>query len=149
MGRPIYIDSDLLNSHAFRKLTKSALVVLLDFFGKRKVMKQKGKRRTDPGAWITINNGQLVYTYREAGKKGMATGVFRDAIDELVERGFTDIARPGSGYGRQVTLYGLSERWRNYGTDKFIIVHRQKDTRQGRGFSCGNKAWAGKGEGDE
>lgn len=112
-------------------------------------MKQKGRHRKDPEAWITINNGELVYTYREAEKKGMSRCVFRDAIDDLVEKGFMDIARQGCGYGRQETLYGFSDRWRDYGSDKFVTKQRQKDTRQGRGFSRGNKVWIRKGQGDK
>ena len=35
-----------------------------------------------------------------------------------------------------MSKYAISERWRDYGSDKFAKKRRPKDTRQGIGFSA-------------
>ena len=58
-------------------------------------------------------------------------------LDTLIAKGFIDVAWSGSGGKKgDKSLYGISERWRDWGTDKFIKASRPKDTRKGRGFAA-------------
>ena len=121
----ICIDRDMIYSSAFFSLSRRALQVLFVFLGKRQMGKMSiGKRKE---VWKCINNGEIVFTYREAKEKyGITYGAFSRAIDDLVEKVFLDIARQGIGWARVSTLYFLSERWRNYGTAEFVGGQRVK-----------------------
>jgi hypothetical protein len=59
----LWTDKALIESEAFRSLTKTAILVLVDFHGMKRV-KGKGSR------WTLLNNDELVYTYREAERRG-------------------------------------------------------------------------------
>ncbi len=97
----------------------------------------KRSKRSDD--WIIKNNGEIVYPYSEAEKKGIGRREFRNAIDELLEKGFLDITHQGSG-GRSgdMTKYCIDVRWKDYGTPSFRSAKnpRAKDTRKGRGWSA-------------
>ena len=64
------------------------------------------------------NKNNLSFTYSEA-KRLMRAHRFKKSIDMLVEFGFIDIVRSG-GVWKKCNIYGLSERWRWYGTDSFV-----------------------------
>jgi len=125
----IVVERQLLESAAFRGLSGTAKTVLFDFRMKCKIGGPKKQR-------VIINNGELEYTYSEAEKKGIKRPAFMRAVDQLVERGFIDVTRSGSG-GRKgdKSLYAISERWRAFGTAEFKSATRPKDTRQGRGWA--------------
>ena len=135
MVTDIWIDKNLLRSEAFRSLRKWSMLVYFDFLKKRQ-MHEIGK----PGRkeWIIKNNGEIVYTYREAELKGISRTQFRNTIDELMEKGFLDINQHGSG-GRKkdYTTYFIDDRWQYYGTEKFRPPKnpRVKDSRKGRGWA--------------
>lgn len=137
----IYIERELLKSPLYWSLPKSAQRVFITFLLKRRMGKvstgSRGKQ------WDTLNNGELIFTYSEAKKEmGMPAKTFRDAIDKLVDHGFIDIFHQGSGGVKgDVSLYAISERWRNYGTDKFVKKTRTKDGKKGTGFM---KMWEAK-----
>lgn len=118
MTKNIWFDSNLLRSLAFRSLTKWALLAYLDFLRKRRMEQVKQSKRSD--MWIIRNNGEIVYPYAEAEQKGIGRREFRNAIDELIEKGFLDITHHGSG-GRSgdMTRYYIDERWKEYGTSNF------------------------------
>ncbi|BBO73349.1 hypothetical protein DSCW_07660 [Desulfosarcina widdelii] len=87
--------------------------------------------------WVIKNNGEIIYPYATAKHKGINRRCFRNAIDELQEKGFLDIAEYGSGgYNRKETKYFIDDRWKAYGTPGFKPPKkpRQKDTRSGRGW---------------
>ena len=142
MSRSIWIDPDLNESKAFRSLKRVSILVLFDFYKKRRMkeVKTSTKRSSD---WEIINNGKIVYTYEQAKKKGLSSRQFRDSLDDLSEKGFLSIKHQGSG-GRgkdgkdgDVTLFNLDDRWKDFGTKRFRKVEkpRVKDTRQGRGWA--------------
>lgn len=132
------VETDLLKSDVFRGLSSPAKTVLFDFLMKRQVKKMKARpgREAD---WVILNNGEIEYTYSEAFKRGIPFRTFARVIDELVRCGFIDIAYSGSG-GRKgdKSLYAISDRWKQWGTEEFIPASRPKDTRSGRGFKPGN-----------
>lgn len=89
-----------------------------------------------------LNNGEIVFTYEEAKRLyGIKPSRFRRAIDELVEKGFLDIAETGMGLYRMATHYAISDRWRWWGTDRFEQAKRPEPSIRGCGFRKGNKLW--------
>lgn len=112
------------------------MLVYLDFRMKCKVQKTKAKPGRKSG-WIILNDGEIEYTYSEAEGKGISRPAFKRSLKELVEKGFIDISRSGMGGPKgDKSKYAISERWRDWGTDKFKEATMEKDTRKGRGFSA-------------
>lgn len=111
------------------------MLVYFDFRMKCRVQKIKAKTgRQD--AWHIINNGEIEYTYSEAEKRGISRASFMRGIDELIEKGFIDIAHSGSGGMKgDKSKYSISERWQAWGTERFEKKIRPKDKRGGRGFA--------------
>ncbi|GAI74845.1 unnamed protein product [marine sediment metagenome] len=70
------------------------------------------------------NDHNIVMTYQEA-KEIMAIETFIKARNKLIERGFIDVIRRG-GLEKQPTIYGLSDRWKKFGTKDFIRVNLKK-----------------------
>ena len=129
----LWTDKALIESEAFRGLTKTSILVLLDFHAKKQV-KGGGKR------WQVLNNGELVYSYREAQRRGISSTAFMHAIDHLIERGFLFVAEQGGGLKGHTSKYGLSSDWRQYGTAAFKTRTRKKRRRQypESGFQLGH-----------
>ena len=90
----IYITKELLNSPAYRSLSRAALLIYQDFLAKR-IM--KAVKRNRKKLWVTENNGEIIYPYSEALEKGFLRDVFRNSIDELQEKGLIDITHCGKG----------------------------------------------------
>lgn len=137
MMKNIWFEKDLLRSSAFRSLKKWSILVYLDFLRKRQMTQVKRSKRSNE--WVIKNNGEIVYPYTEAERKGIGRREFRNAIDELMEKGFLDITHQGSGgHSGDMTRYFLDDRWKNYGTPSFRPARnpRTKDTRKGRGWSA-------------
>ncbi|MCH2391743.1 MAG: hypothetical protein MK238_04320, partial [Nitrospinales bacterium] len=117
---------------AFRKMTKSSIFILIEFYSRRQVAKIPRR------GWQIRNNGEIVFTYDEAKSKfRIARSTFRSSIDQLVELGFIDIAHHGGGMMKDCSKYGISERWRDYGREEYIKKSRKKDTRK-LGFTTKN-----------
>ncbi|GAI70969.1 unnamed protein product, partial [marine sediment metagenome] len=70
------------------------------------------------------NDHNIVLTQQEA-KEIMAIGTFYKARNLLVEVGFIDVIRRG-GLEKQPTIYGLSDRWKKFGTKDFIRIDLKK-----------------------
>ena len=123
----------MILSPAFHKLNGRAMEVLLLFLYRR-----QWSRPSRKGKWYTTNNGEIVFPYEEARKKfNIPKSSFARAIDNLIEYGFIDIAHLGGGLIGDCTKYSISNRWRNYDTDRFVQKKRPKDTR-GFGFTAKN-----------
>lgn len=137
MTENIWFDKDLLRSSVFRSLKRWSIFVYPDFLRKQQMEPVKRAKRSDGGG--IKNNGDIVYPYSEAEKRGIGRREFRNAIDELIEKEFLDIAHRGSG-GRSgdMTRYIIDDRWKDYGTLSFRSARnqRRKDTRKGRGWSA-------------
>lgn len=63
------------------------------------------------------NKRDLSLTYEEA-KHLQSSHRFKASIDHLVEYGFIDVIESG-GVWKKCNIYGLSERWRGYGSNNF------------------------------
>ena len=127
----IFIEAGLLASSAFAAIrTASALKVLFAFLAKRHMQKSAWGGVT---YWAVTNNGQLVYTYKEAADRGLSVSTFRRSLDELIGLGFLDIAAPGGLDGglNRPTLYALGSRWRAFGTPAFEAHERPRGVHVG------------------
>ena len=135
MADTVHFEIKLLRSEAFRGLSKWGMLVYLDFLRIRKMIKVRDQ-------WIIENNGQLVFPYSTAERKGIKRREFRIALNELISRGFLDIAEYGSGGVKgAVTKYRLDERWQRYGKADFQPAKNpmRKDSRSGRGWQVYNQ----------
>jgi hypothetical protein len=136
----IVLEQRLVKSAVWLSLSGTAKAVYLLFRTKCKVGRPPGK----PGkrGWMILNNGELVFTYREAWRKYAITASrFRRAIDELIEKGFIDVEATGMGVHKVTTLYAVSERWRDYGTPAFRQAKRPGQSISNPGFKPGNRLW--------
>ena len=96
------LEGKMLSSDAWHKLDPYAIAVFNHI-----AIKFKGNNKND-----------LSLTYAEASWL-MGSHRFKKSIDMLVEFGFIDIVRSG-GVWKRCNIYALSERWRLFGTDKFV-----------------------------
>ena len=137
MSKGIYLERRFIMSEAFRSLkTTSSYVALMVFMTKRQMEKARVGRRK---GWIIKNNDEIVFTYDEALKNyGISDAKFTKAIDELVDKGFIDIAGTGMGVHQVATFYTISERRKEYGTPNYVVKKRPKGTING-GFKKGNQ----------
>lgn len=139
-GSVIVLEQSLVKSKAWLALSGAAPIVYLIFRTKCRIDKppgKPGKRRR-----VILNNGELVFTYIEAKSRyGISPSRFRRAIDELIAKGFIDIADTGMGVHKVATCYAISERWRDYGTPGFKEVKRPKPKIANPGFKRGNTLW--------
>jgi len=91
-----------------------------------RVRKEEGHK----GKWRTINNGELELTYKEAKARfEISSPRLARALSQLVEFGFVDVVHSGGGltggaYSKDKSLYGLSDRWRAWGTPAFKKASR-------------------------
>lgn len=114
----IRIDFELLHSDAYRRLKYGpALKVLNWFFEKVKFKVDRNKRGRK--RYQTINDGELSFTYREAHIRGLTDQQFRRSLEELVQLGFIDVKKAGSGLRGDYTIFLLSQRWKEFGTPNF------------------------------
>ncbi len=96
---------------------------------------RSGKER-----WDITNNGEIEFTYIEAKEKyGISYGAFRNAIDELREKGFVDIAESGAGLYKSANKYSISDRWKWYGTPQYEKPKPRPKGPMNKGFKKGNK----------
>lgn len=128
----------LVKSPVWFSLGGIAKAVYLLFRTKCRMGRPPGK----PGKrkWIILNNGELVFTYREAKSKYKITASrFRRALDELIEKGFIDVEATGMGVHKVATEYAISDRWRDFGTPAFRQAKRPAPSIKNPGFKRGNK----------
>ena len=135
----IVVERALLKAEVFRSLSSTAKTVYFDFLMKCRVKTMKRRQEKEK---VILNNGELEYSYSEAEARGIPRSTFRNALDELIRKGFLEVAHSGSGGVKgDKSLYSISYRWIKYGTPDFEHAERPKDARQGRGFKKGNLEW--------
>ncbi|MBA7539981.1 hypothetical protein ES705_32270 [subsurface metagenome] len=85
------------------------------------------------------NDHNIIFTKEEAIKI-MAYGTFRESKNKLIEVGLIDLIKRG-GLEKQPAIYGLSDRWKKYGTKDFVKVDLKKILPKifKTGFKRGNK----------
>ncbi|GAH62972.1 unnamed protein product [marine sediment metagenome] len=70
------------------------------------------------------NKHHIIFTYQEAIKI-MNIRTFIKCRNKLIENGLIDIIKRG-GFYNQPTIYGLSDRWKEYGTKDFVKTDVRK-----------------------
>jgi len=98
------IEHNLINSEAFKNLNVYTKWLYFEF-----------KLR-----FYGDNAKHIIFTYQEA-KNIMAINTFIKSRNQLIERGFIDIIKRG-GLEKQPMIYGLSDRWKRFGTKDFVKV---------------------------
>ena len=103
-GTYSYIEHNIINSEAWKGLKAHTKWLYFEF-----------KLR-----WRGDNTRNIILRYNEA-KNIMAIDTFIEDRKLLIERGFIDIVKRG-GLERQRMIYGLSNRWKQFGTKDFVKV---------------------------
>lgn len=125
-----FIEKDVLLSLAYAELTAAQIRVYNIFLLKRKMAKDGGTKKGKREKWRCANNGEIVFTYREAESFGFTHQTFANAITKLVKVGLIDISYQGDGLKKgDFSKYGLSNRWQRYGMPDFVQKLREKDQR--------------------
>jgi hypothetical protein len=137
----IGLEKRLIESKALKeasKRSKYAVLTVLHFQKRIKKVENKNAKRGRESRYRITNNGEIIFTYDEAKKlMGISRPTFANVIDILVESGLIDITHPGGGLMKDPSRYAISDRWRCFGTDKFIEKTRKKSFR-GSGFTREN-----------
>ena len=125
LRREARLPGDLLESLAYHELKgEKTLRVLIRFYQKRRWIKKQKK--------IEYIDEPMAFTYAEAHATGIGASRFHEIIGELYRMGFIEITHIGGGLARDYSRYSLSERWRDYGTDKFKPREKPRTVRPGR-----------------
>ncbi len=131
----IYFEREIVKSKAWFSLGGASPQVYLVFKSKCQYARPNGCNN-----WKLTNNGQIEFSYVEAKRSyGVAPSRFRRAIDDLIDKGFIDIAGTGMGVHKVLTYYSISERWKSYGEPTFVPSKRPLPTISNPGFKKGNK----------
>jgi len=103
-----YIEHNIINSEAWKGLKAHTKWLYFEY-----------KLR-----WRGDNTSHITLTYIEANKI-MSIATFINDRKLLIERGFIDVIKRG-GLEKQPMIYGLSNRWKKYGTKDFIKIDTEK-----------------------
>jgi len=102
------IEHNLANSEAFKSLSIYAKWLYMEF-----------KFR-----FYGDNKKHIIFTYQEA-KKLMHPDTFTKCRNKLIENGLIDIIKRGGLYNK-TNIYGLSDRWKKFGTKDFTKIDIKK-----------------------
>ena len=120
------LTNKMIDSEAFQALRSvHSVKALIYFWQKAEYAKEKRK----PGYESPIGNlskilnqGKISFEYRIAGYRGMRPDQFAKALRELHRYGFIDFSRPGRGVKGEYSKFSLSDRWKMYGTDRWVEI---------------------------
>lgn len=118
----LIIEKELLKSKAWLSITGSAPQVYMLFPLKRAWEKSgiKGNHK-----WVCTNEREIIFPYRKAKEDyDISEKTYLGSVTKLVEVGLPDIVKPGVAVNREATVCGISKRWKDYGTSKFIRAER-------------------------
>ena len=112
----------MVDSVAYQYLnTGAANRVLMIFLAKRKMEKRKSGKKE---YWAITNNGEIVFTEREAVGYGISEHQFEDAKSLLMETGFISIDDHKGKKGEN--LYVLTDKWKDFDTENPFQVVKSK-----------------------
>lgn len=122
-GNFAVIEHNLANSEAFKSLSIHTKWLYMEF-----------KLR------FYGNNRKRIILIKEEAIKIMAYNTFKESRKQLIERGIIDVIKRG-GLEKQPAIYGLSDRWKKYGTKDFVKVELKDILPKvcKTGFKRGNK----------
>jgi len=124
LRRDAYVNWDVLDSEAFKSLNSTAIRVFLRFLQKRTFTKA-GKKGNNSRKQVFNDHG-LIFTYAEGEALDMPGCTFFRAIKKLITVGLIDQEHQGGIHKNDISLYAISERWRDYGTPAFKEVEKKR-----------------------
>ncbi|MFF2907672.1 hypothetical protein [Paenibacillus sp. NPDC057934] len=107
-GRHLRITQSMMESRAWKELSCHSITLYLYM---------KAKFNYD-------NENDISFTYAE-GQQLMTEPTFAKSLDQLNDLGFIKVVK-GGWTTRTATIYGFSDQWKFYGTDKFSVTPRPK-----------------------
>lgn len=107
-GRHLRITVSMMDSKAWKELSCHSIALYIHM---------KAKFNYD-------NEDDISFTYAE-GQKLMNEATFSKSLDQLNDLGFIKVIRSG-WTTRTATIYGFSDQWKHYGTEKFSVKPRPK-----------------------
>lgn len=110
---------DMVNSPAFKDLSYKQQ--LLYFYMKIQFCQKDSKKPNGKHLQFYFNRG----LYKNTLELYSNDGQFRKDRDNLIEHGFIICVENGSNT-RSKSIYQFSDKWQNYGTEKFILQPNQK-----------------------
>jgi hypothetical protein len=127
INNEIRIKAEIFYSEAFKSLSRSAMVTLMRCLQKRKWGFKKVHRKKQ----MIYSDEDFIFPYAEAAFLGIGTTQYCKNIKKLIEVGFLDLVHQGGWYQKHehkkdYSVYKLSERWRDYGTNEFVKVEKKK-----------------------
>lgn len=126
----------LIESKAFMDLSGKAALVALIRFHQKAYRKRTSRKKKGLKDLVITNNGEIIFTYGEAKELGIKSSqTFYRVIKELVEdKGFINMTYRGNYYNNEPNKFGISERWKHYGTDRYEKVEIPRILPKGIGF---------------
>ncbi|WP_160676749.1 hypothetical protein [Clostridium sp. C8-1-8] len=120
----IYID--MINSKAWKELNAYDITLYVYF-------KSKFHRKVLNGIVENSNKDNITFPKKTYGSKLDEIGyedimnqrTFFNSIDKLIELGFIRVVQHRWTI-RESTIYGFSDMWKNYGTEKFMIYKKDR-----------------------
>ncbi len=156
----MYWDKELLRSQAYKALSgtakywlglflqKRVRVNCSDLFKDERFMKLDGFKQealieeARGKEWITLNNGQIQFSYDEGKKVGIGTSSFRNAVDDCLAKGFTAITRSSNGLHKVPTLYAEVDDWKTWTKGQVSRTREKSERPSPHKFPEGNKEGA-------
>lgn len=137
-GAGIYIERAILRSKAYRKLKPTAKFLLIEFYARlQKHPEKKSRKGVKSDRFLAANNGQIELCYSWVHEHyGISSSTFGEAIDQLCEVGFLEVAEAGHGAQRKKTKYALLNSWRLYGQDGFLSGRGRAKKMINQGFKA-------------
>ena len=117
-GRFIKICHDMMQSPAWKALSRSARYLYIEF-------KAKYTAKYSSDQLISENARDLSFPASEAGMLYGDLRTFRADVDALINCGFIDLVESGQTT-RTANIYGLSERWKQFGQPGYEVPHTVK-----------------------
>lgn len=132
-GGFVGLPNRLIDSKAFAALTTGASVQVLVWFWQ---MVDYEKKRKGGESYIgridkMTSNGEMSFTFQEAGWRGLSSYKFAKALKQLFRYGFIDITRHGRGVGGEYTKYAISNRWQKFGTSEWQEIPYPENFKEG------------------
>lgn len=128
------LSNKLVDSEAFKAVTSgSAVKTLIWFWQQAEYPRSRKKGQDSPVGNIDkiINNGNISFTFRVAGWRGLTSGQFSRALKELHRLGFIDVMELGRGVDRKFTKFALSRRWEKYNRPGWEEIPFPENFREG------------------
>jgi hypothetical protein len=133
----LVLSKKMLRSKPFIALTGAAKQILVELYMRLTLDSYKSSRarHSSDKRYLAKNNGKLVLSYASIHSQfGYSTATISNAINQLVNYGFIEIAELGCGVKRQSHKIALIRNWQDYGKDEFFVGEGKADKPVNDGF---------------